>query len=109
MSGDLEIIEDKTIVELPRKGRNGGVECLRFSFTRAKAENGKETAWHSLRVFWQGNDGKWLPGKSGVTVRAAEMNAITVGFLRALSSSIPRELHGAAKQIVEALGGQAGQ
>ena len=96
--GDLEVLEERVMAAIPR-----GDEELRVTFTRARTGNGKEVAWHSIRVFWKNDQGEWKPGKQGITIRARELHGVTVALLRACASSIPAELHGAAKAIVEAL------
>jgi hypothetical protein len=98
---DLEIVEERVMVAIPRGG-----EELRFTFTRAKKPDGGETAWHSLRVFWKSAAGDWRPGKQGVSIRGGELGAVAVGLLRACVSRIPVPLHPATKDIVTALLGE---
>jgi hypothetical protein len=98
--GDLEIIEEKVMVAIPR-----GDEELRFTFTRARTGNGKEAAWHSLRIFWKSDEGEWRPGKQGITIRGKELHSICIALLRACASSIPPSLHETTRMLVGALGG----
>lgn len=97
--GDLEILETRNMLTLPR----GQSEELRFDFVRARMADGKETAWHSLRVWWRADNGEMRPGKAGLTVRGRELVPVAITFLRAVASSVPSELHGAAKSLIAAL------
>jgi hypothetical protein len=99
--GDLEIVSENTMAEVSR-GRDGR-EVLRVTFTKGKTPEGKDVAWHSIRVFWKDDTGQYRPGKSGVTVRGRELHAVAVALLRACHSSVPSDLHDAAKAIVAAL------
>jgi hypothetical protein len=99
--GSLEILEERLMVEVPR-GREGR-EVLRVQFVRAKTPEGGQVAWHSIREFYRADDGQMRPGKSGITIRARELPAVTIALLRAIASSIPAELHASAKAIVAAL------
>ncbi|MDP9035706.1 MAG: hypothetical protein M3O50_12950 [Myxococcota bacterium] len=80
--GDLTILEEHTMVAVPR-----GDEELRLTFTRARTSAGKDIAWHSLRVFWKSAGGEWKPGKSGVTIRGRELHAVAQAFARAVSGA----------------------
>lgn len=104
--GDLEILEEKTMAEVPR-GRDGR-ETLRLRFIRAKAPDGKEVAWHDLREFYRGEqNSEWRPGKKGISIRGRELGAVAVGLLRACASRVPAALHPATKDIVAALLGSS--
>jgi hypothetical protein len=98
---NLEIIEERLMVEVPR-GRDAR-EVLRVQFVRAKTPEGKEVAWHSVREFYRADDGTMRPGKSGVTIRARELSVVAIALLRAVASSVPNELHASAKAIIAAL------
>ena len=99
-SGDLEVIEEKVLVGIPR-----GDDELRVTFTRAKTANG-ETSWHSIREYYKAEDGSWRPTKKGITIRGRELHAVAIALLRACASSIPPQTVAAAKAVVEALGGK---
>jgi hypothetical protein len=99
--GELEQLEERILCELPR-GREGK-EALRVRFVRAKTPEGREVCWHDIREFWRGDDGEMHPSRKGISIRGGELHAVAVAMLRAVASSVPKELHGAAKQIVEAL------
>jgi hypothetical protein len=101
--GELEQIEERILVDVPR-GRDGH-ETLRLRFVRAKTAEGTVVAWHDLRLFYRADDGSWKPQKKGISVRGRELHAVAVGFLRAVASSVPPELHASAKAIVAALVG----
>lgn len=77
----LEIIEQRTMVEIPRGER----EALRVEYVRAHAPDGKEVCWHSVRLFWRGTDGQMHPGRQGVTVRGRELVAVAEALSRAAS------------------------
>ena len=94
---DLEILEEKVMVAIPR-----GDEELRVTFTRARTARG-ETAWHSLRVFYRNDSGDWRPGKQGVTIRGGELRAVAAALLRAVAGGLPRELHDGARAILASL------
>jgi hypothetical protein len=81
--GDLEIIEERVMVSIPR-----GDEELRVTFTRARTGDGKEIAWHSIRVFWKTDAGEWRAGKSGVTIRGRELRAVADALARACAGSL---------------------
>jgi len=90
--GDLEILEERTMLELPR-GRDGR-EVLRLRFVCAKTSEGKEVAWHDIREFFQGDDGQWLPGKKGIVLRGKELRPVADALAKACtgSPSAPRPL-----------------
>ena len=81
VSADLQIIEEVVMAEVPR-GRDGR-EVLRVTFTKAKTGDGKDVAWHGLRVFYKDGTGAWRPGKAGVTIRGAELLAVTAALVKA--------------------------
>jgi hypothetical protein len=99
-TGDLEIVEERVMVGIPR-----GDGELRVTFTRAKTANG-ETAWHSIREYYKADDGTWRPTKKGITIRGRELHAVAIALLRACASSIPPQTVVAAKAVVEALSGR---
>jgi hypothetical protein len=76
--GDLEIIEERVMLAIPR-----GDEELRVTFTRARTGDGKEVAWHSIRVFWRTDNGEWRPGKQGITIRGKELRAVIDALMKA--------------------------
>jgi len=82
MSGDLQITREVTLAEIPRKD---GKECLRLQFVQARTADGKEIAWHSLKVFWKDDQGTYRPGKQGVTIRGREMGPIRDALIQATS------------------------
>jgi hypothetical protein len=88
MSGrqtDLEIIDQITMVAIPR-----GDEELRVQFVRGRTSDGKEIAWHSLRVFWKdGTTGEWKPGKAGLTIRGRELAPVVEALSKACSGGRP--------------------
>jgi hypothetical protein len=99
--GDLEIVSETVMVAIPR----GDNEELRVSFTKGRTAEGKDIAWHGIRVFWKTAEGEWRPGKAGVTIRGKELHAVAIAFLRACASAIPSDLHEPTKRIVAALNG----
>lgn len=82
--GDLEIIEERVMLAIPR-----GDEELRVTFTRARSGDGKEVAWHSIHVFWRTDNGEWRPGKQGITIRGKELRAVTDALTKACSGVPP--------------------
>jgi len=66
--GDLQITGETVLVAIPR-----GDEQLRLVHTEGRTGQGKDVAWHSLRVFWCDGAGVWRPGKARVTIRAGEL------------------------------------
>jgi len=86
--GDLEIISEIVMVAIPR-----GDEELRVTFTRARTGQGRDVAWHSLRVFWKTDAGEWRPGKQGITIRGGELRAVADALTKAASggTGTPRE------------------
>lgn len=83
---DLKILSETTMVEIPR-----GKDVLHVTFTKAKTPEGMDVAWHSIRVFWKADDGKWLPGKQGVTIRGGELRAVAQALAQAISGGKPAE------------------
>jgi hypothetical protein len=77
--GDLEIIEEVVMCAVPR----GDCEELRVTFARARLPDGRETAWHALRVWYRSDDGSMRPGKQGVTIRGKELRAVADALGRA--------------------------
>jgi hypothetical protein len=100
-TGELQQLEERILCELPR-GREGK-EALRVRFVRARTPEGREVCWHDIREFWRGDDGQLHPSRKGISIRGAELHAVAIVFLRAVASSVPRELHVHAKAIVAAL------
>lgn len=86
--GELEIVDEKVMVEIPR-GRDGR-EVLRVTFTRARAPDGKDVAWHSIRLFWRNDSGEWRPGKQGITIRGGELRAVASALAKATSGGATR-------------------
>lgn len=78
--GDLEILEEKLMAELPR-----GDERLRVTYTKARTGDGKEVAWHSIRLYYQDDGGNWRPGKQGITIRGRELGTVTAALVKASS------------------------
>ena len=78
--GDLEIVSEVVMAEVPR-----GPEMLRLTFTKAKAADGRDVAWHSIRIYWKTDTGEWRPGKQGVTLRGRELRPITEALTKAVS------------------------
>jgi hypothetical protein len=87
--GELEILEQLTLVDLPR-----GSERLRLVHTLAKGPRGP-IEWWSLRLFWQDQDGEWKPSRTGITIRRGELASIVEG-LRAATAAPATEGAGAA-------------
>ena len=81
--GEFQITSEKLLAELPRK--QDGSEVLRLQFVQAKTPDGKAVAWHSLRIFWKGREGQWLPGKQGITLRGRELKPIVEALQNAIS------------------------
>jgi hypothetical protein len=79
--GGLEILSEVVMVALPR----GDKEELRVTFTRAKTTEGRETAWHGIRVWYRADDGEMRPGKQGVTIRGKELAAVARELAKAAS------------------------
>ncbi len=77
---NLQIDSESIMAEIPR-GKDGK-EVLRFTFTKATTADGKQVAWHSLRVFYKDHDGTWKPGRQGVTIRGKEFGAIATAFAK---------------------------
>jgi hypothetical protein len=80
MSSDLQIIEQRTMVAIPR-----GDDELRVQFVRGRTSDGKEVCWHSLRVFWKDGSGEWKPGKQGITIRGRELAPVAEALSKACS------------------------
>lgn len=78
--GDLTIVSETALVSIPR-----GDDELRVTFTRARTADGKDVAWHSIRVFFRGRDGEWKPGKQGITIRGRELAPIRDALIAATS------------------------
>lgn len=90
------------MAEVPR-GREGR-EAVRVTFTKARSADGKEVAWHSIRLFWKDDTGTFRPSKTGITIRGSELRPVAIAMLRACASNlIAPELVVAAKKIVTAL------
>ncbi len=77
--GQLEITREDVLVAIPR-----GDEELRVCFTMAKTREGKEVAWHSIRVFWKAGS-EWKPGKQGITIRGRELAGVAAALQKAVS------------------------
>jgi hypothetical protein len=86
-SGDLEIIEERTMLEIPR-GRDGR-EVLRVRFVQARTAEGREVAWHDVREFFRDESGAWRPGKKGISIRACELRAVADALSKAASGGQP--------------------
>jgi Transcriptional Coactivator p15 (PC4) len=99
--GDLDVTEERVLIEVPRD-RDGRV-VLRMRFVRASTSSGSKVAWHDLREYFRGDDGQLHPTRKGISIRGKELHAVAVAMLRACAASVPPELHGAAKAIVAAL------
>jgi hypothetical protein len=83
-NNDLEILEERVMIAIPR-----GDEELRVTFTRARTSQGRDVAWHSLRIFWRADTGEWRPGKQGITIRGRELRPVVDALLKALSGAAP--------------------
>jgi hypothetical protein len=95
--GALNIIEERLMAEVPR-----GEKVLRLSFVKALTEDGKERAWHSLKLFWKTSDGRWLPDKQpGFTLRGRELEPIRDALNVALSGGSEPANDGAAAEPAE--------
>jgi hypothetical protein len=84
--GDLQITGETVLVAIPR-----GDEQLRLVHTEGRTGQGKDVAWHALRVFWCDGAGVWRPGKAGVTIRAGELKAVAEALVQAAAGRIRRE------------------
>lgn len=82
------------MVEIPR-GRDGR-EVLRVQFTEARTQDGKSIAWHSIREFYRDTDGKWKPGKKGITLRGRELRPVVDALTKAVSVT-PHSWSGASQ------------
>jgi hypothetical protein len=82
---DLEIVREDVMLAIPR-----GDEELRVTFTRARTGEGKDVAWHSLRLFYRNEAGEWRPGKSGISIRGRELAAVADALARAVSGGHAR-------------------
>jgi hypothetical protein len=76
---DLEILREDIMAAIPR-----GDEELRVTFTMARTGDGKDVAWHSLRIFYKNDNGDWRPGKAGVTIRGRELRPVVEALIRAI-------------------------
>jgi hypothetical protein len=81
--GELEIVAETTMAEMPR-GRDGR-ECLRVRFVRARTPDGKDVAWHDVRLFWRADDGEFRPSSKGISIRGAELRAVADALQKAVS------------------------
>jgi hypothetical protein len=81
--GDLEIVRETTLAELPR-GRD---EVLRLQAVEAHAADGKVIVWHSLRVWYRAGD-ELRPGKAGITIRSRELGAVAAALSKAASETV---------------------
>ncbi len=86
--GDLEIVRDVVMVEVPR-GRDAR-ECLRLRFVEARTADGKDVAWHDLREFYKAEDGTWRPGKKGISIRGAELRPVLHALAAAAGARLVR-------------------
>lgn len=86
--GDLQILGEKVLVEMPR-----GDEMLRVTYTEARTAEGKDVSWHSLRVFWRNDAGEWRPGQKGLTIRSRELGPIANALSKAANAAGPRQQH----------------
>jgi hypothetical protein len=82
VSGDLKILREDTLVEIPRGDRG---EVLRLTFAEGEMGPGKRVAWHALRVWFRDDAGQLRPGKSGVTIRGRELKPIAEALSKAAS------------------------
>ena len=76
----LTITDEIVMATIPR-----GNDEMRVTFTRATTGEGKEVAWHSIRVFWRNDAGEWRPGKQGITIRGGEMRVVVDALTKAIS------------------------
>ena len=83
MSAELEPVEDRLIVEVPRRN---GEQVLRVRFVRAKTPQGTEVSWHDIREFFRGEDGEWKPGKKGITLRSRELSPVVEALVAELDA-----------------------
>ena len=72
--------------ELPRGER----EQLRLTFTLARMPDGREVAWHALRVWYRADSGEMRPGKQGVTLRGRELRPVLDALTLAISGGSQR-------------------
>jgi hypothetical protein len=63
---------------------------LRVEFARGRTANGRDVAWHSIRLFWRDEAGELHPGRQGISIRARELPAVAEALSRAVSGGHPQ-------------------
>ena len=73
----------QTIAELCKIARKQGHEELRLTVDEMQALDGRTPRWCAVKPWFRGNDGKWRPGKGGITFRKAEIRRVIEALERA--------------------------
>jgi hypothetical protein len=74
--GSIEVVDEQTMLAVAR----GREDELRLRFVRARSPEGKDLAWHDLRL-WS-ND---RPTPKGITIRASEIGQLVEALARPTS------------------------
>jgi hypothetical protein len=83
MSGAGQSKELVRLAAMPRRGKGKGDDELRVTLDEYTPENGRPSQYVSIRVWWVGREGDWLPGKQGITVRRNELRQVIEALERA--------------------------
>src|SRR4051794_8547083 len=67
----------------PRRGRGGNEDEFRVSLDEFEPDDGNPSRYASIRIWWRGRDGEWLPGKAGITIRRGELAGVIAALQQA--------------------------
>lgn len=74
--------ENKELLRLTSLPRKEGEE-LRITLDEFTSDRGKSSKYVSLRIWFEGRGGAWLPGRQGITVRARELDTTIEALTKA--------------------------
>jgi hypothetical protein len=83
MSGAGQSRELVRLAAMPRRGKGKGDDEFRITVDEYTPDNGRPSQYVSLRVWWVGREGEWLPGKAGITIRRGELANVIAALQRA--------------------------
>ncbi len=66
--------------------RNDGKEELRISLDEYTPDNGRTSQYVSIRLWYRGDHGDFLPSRKGVTIRKSEIQSVGVALRQALDA-----------------------
>jgi hypothetical protein len=95
------LLDEKTLVSIPRDGGRAELRVVRVT---AKTSEGAPLAYWTLGEY-ECHGGDWRPNSPRAVIRPSELGVVTIALMRQCASSIPSELHGAARALVGALEG----